>query len=1253
MPYYDSLGRYINPFYLDVHPDVRAELEMRAAFVASDYRSINTKSIEWPYQKMPWAHIVSVDYPDIRLGFEKEKFDDRNSDDNGNLVLYGSQRNQPKIPLLTGVEISNVGQRGSLLKGKFSFTYFPELTINGFELERLQGAFFTPGREVQITFGWSVYAENPWVNKLEFKGLIYGFNWSFQPNLSISAEVEIVSATTIALGFSGDQTVLETEVSDIVKIDGWDTELKGLNLLTVIDKDLSVITASLLTEGMSTYIPKSDTTEKLLDYVGIALPTAEFEEVQNIVINNYDYDPDSNTFNDGITAGQGQADGDMLNEVKQAGQQIFDGIWNDLGGEMFSDPKSEWNTAKSWTEKWEIIKRYANKPWIREIIAFGQRTPQLQQATLIRVGTDMGAPVYEEVAEKVIDLGAVVYDGVNSQQLSKTLDFKIIAEFNDKEGLGDPDEDDQLHVIEEVQIVGTFREEDGFSYELENNTKKRLQVTRYDYILLKPKGEYDDTKRFDRLKIKFKPKKPNSTFETLYKIKVVSYQKEKDRLETGVYRNNPKDSYKYIAKPLSILYKTIKVKAVSLNQKTSGNGDEMKYSLGLLQDTINCTIDIEDMSNNKKISLNDEKEYTYEVGKYYRAVIKTARNLNDKIYDQYIGNPRFIGGTKNIDFVEYPIDYINDGKSIYGEDLQKPAKITFEFTPKADGRHTYRLDFDVKQFDIKGTGKDRQVTEKNQEPVTYSMILTFPVGKNSAVKPADNDIKKEEPGKSKTYDEAKKDFDQTVDKKEQSSIGPDTNNPSDTADPPAEEQPVTATDESTVTVKKQVKTFWYVRLGSLVEFANNLLQKFEDDPNSKNKKFARSLFRFQAFNNEAEYNKFVKSSNPIDVYFPDIEMGRYGSINPFNLEGIYGGSRYGLKDGNQLLRLFNRVKGSGDNAKKSLALENDVINIGNILVGVDTVRSTYDYFLEEGGKNIALKNITKFFDEILKIISTSSGEIYQFTTILFEEPERLIGSKDEFNRATDNMKARGGSELQMRDIFSYDATKKRSRAIISLEDTNLAAKVIKEVSEPFKFDATVIRPMLRNVQIVSKPSKEMAAAAYIAARGQQSKNESGDGGVGVQNLEIAMNLKGYQNEKEYRAELLKTRAELKKNEDALAKSGWHPTWSELYRGGLIKLKRLTIEPHDSATSLGTSWLNRAIYPIEFSLTLDGINGFKFGDVIKTSLIPKHYNVDWGIVFTVTKVVHKVTLGTWETTLHTVARLDATRSYLSNSITPYN
>jgi hypothetical protein len=69
------------------------------------------------------------------------------------------------------------------------------------------------------------------------------------------------------------------------------------------------------------------------------------------------------------------------------------------------------------------------------------------------------------------------------------------------------------------------------------------------------------------------------------------------------------------------------------------------------------------------------------------------------------------------------------------------------------------------------------------------------------------------------------------------------------------------------------------------------------------------------------------------------------------------------------------------------------------------------------------------------------------------------------------------------------------------------------------------------------------------------------------------------------------------------------------------------------------WLTKVIYPVELSITIDGISGFSFGNIIKTNLLPKEY-VDAEMVFAITKIDHKITPHIWETTLHTVCRLDA-------------
>jgi hypothetical protein len=107
---------------------------------------------------------------------------------------------------------------------------------------------------------------------------------------------------------------------------------------------------------------------------------------------------------------------------------------------------------------------------------------------------------------------------------------------------------------------------------------------------------------------------------------------------------------------------------------------------------------------------------------------------------------------------------------------------------------------------------------------------------------------------------------------------------------------------------------------------------------------------------------------------------------------------------------------------------------------------------------------------------------------------------------------------------------------------------------------------------------------------------------------------------------------MKKMTENFTQTGFNQSWCEAFRGHLTKYKKLKRAPGKDA-----HWLNQALYPVDFTVTVDGISGFRFGDVISTSLVPKKYNKA-GLVFVVTKIDHKIDNGMWETTLSTAARL---------------
>jgi len=80
------------------------------------------------------------------------------------------------------------------------------------------------------------------------------------------------------------------------------------------------------------------------------------------------------------------------------------------------------------------------------------------------------------------------------------------------------------------------------------------------------------------------------------------------------------------------------------------------------------------------------------------------------------------------------------------------------------------------------------------------------------------------------------------------------------------------------------------------------------------------------------------------------------------------------------------------------------------------------------------------------------------------------------------------------------------------------------------------------------------------------------------------------------------------------------------------LARVYTEPSIAATS-GKSAVP---IPVDFSCTLDGINGFVFGNTITTNYLPLVYK-GGKVTFTVTTVTHQISGNDWTTTLNTIMR----------------
>lgn len=396
-------------------------------------------------------------------------------------------------------------------------------------------------------------------------------------------------------------------------------------------------------------------------------------------------------------------------------------------------------------------------------------------------------------------------------------------------------------------------------------------------------------------------------------------------------------------------------------------------------------------------------------------------------------------------------------------------------------------------------------------------------------------------------------------------------------------------DETTGT--KSIQTYWYTTVTRFVDVTNKLIDEFERSGGAQG---LGSIFEVIVDGNCTAHMPNIQSSYPQDVIFPSQAMGSYGRISPAewprNFFGFHPPERFNAAG---VKTPITQINGKPINPQ-------NLINIGGILLSVNLIKETYLNFIEENAANIPYRNITKLYEDILKKINVASGDMYQISAVMCDNPEQMLAKNSSLNR-----------------VIAGTSGRSIERTILSIEDTNISQEHINAII-PYKFTATALKPLIKNINISSKPPGPLAAAAFTKARGSQNANN--DTPV---------------SENKRQGEPTATITEIQTHAASFESNGFNDKWSETARGLQSRLKKVATQGPDA------HWLTRAIYPVELSITIDGVSGFTFGNVITTSLLPTEYRTkDTNMVFTITKIDHKIVPHSWETTLHTVCRLDA-------------
>lgn len=432
------------------------------------------------------------------------------------------------------------------------------------------------------------------------------------------------------------------------------------------------------------------------------------------------------------------------------------------------------------------------------------------------------------------------------------------------------------------------------------------------------------------------------------------------------------------------------------------------------------------------------------------------------------------------------------------------------------------------------------------------------------------------------------------------------------------------------------ETIYYVSLGDLVYFLDRTLDKWEENLTEEERSLSR-LFKVICDLNLTELNTQVVSAYPAEIFFPDPDMGSYGTFRPYNK--------------NPILREFDTNPNGGVGVPRiPTTLNNGLFNIGKILIGTDFLLDLLATFSEANTFKIAQKNILNLLTRVIQRINFVTGDIYQFNLFIMDKisPTLVPGKLNNLGMAYAN------ASFVDYDNAPHNGTGnkklKNSETIITIEDTNIAHSLYNSINNDpnmFVFDATIFKPLIRSIDLSCKPPSLLMSEIYVQARAgklRKVRPNNNDGGMATAS------------EKDvdaFKTEYDKLIAYMDQMKQTATDTGFHLDWSERFRANLLKLKRLKIKPGQSAGQstndidklrggIGAHWLNAAVYPIELKITIDGIAGFRYGDNVKTSLIPAHYREKYDMKFCVTKVTHSIKNLTWETTLHFVARVDMWR-----------
>jgi hypothetical protein len=340
--------------------------------------------------------------------------------------------------------------------------------------------------------------------------------------------------------------------------------------------------------------------------------------------------------------------------------------------------------------------------------------------------------------------------------------------------------------------------------------------------------------------------------------------------------------------------------------------------------------------------------------------------------------------------------------------------------------------------------------------------------------------------------------------------------------------------------------------------------------------FAVSQILFHKGNGLFPKDQYISNSKiTIGHRYPDIV-----SSNPKNIL-FPGFAKYGTEN------LTKDIESQISMAKSSNA---NSVDLSKILVSIEFIYETLKAMESQPSMKMNEKavdtSLVNLFNKIFTEIGNCSGGIYELS-------------------------------LSQPKVETSDPNYKESLRQWVIVDTKNMGEAVEETIIPVVISGpNGYSSIVRSVTMTSKLPGAMATAQFVAAASSMSGNSPG-----LAAAKTESNTKDAKSADEVIAALLAA------NKAALSE-GFSPDSINNIQAQLKDYWVYGVKPNE----LGK---RGSPLPIDLSITLDGLKGFRYGNTLKIDYLPSDYK---DVVFTVTKVEHNITNNDWTTTLSTVSRL---------------